>query len=95
MVKQIQNLMYPCNCCNQLFLTRIYIAAFVFEFLQFYFNPFPTVQAVMSLGLPPLASSLLTKIGIIYTQLLQVGKTFPIIPRLMTPEICTKSLVKN
>ena len=30
MVKQIQYLMYPCNCCN--FLTIIYIAAFVFEF---------------------------------------------------------------
>ena len=78
MVKQIQYLMYPYNCCNQPFLTIIYIAAFVFEF---YFNPFPTVQAVMSLGLPLLGSSLLTKIGIIYTELLQVGKIFPIIPR--------------
>ena len=35
-----------------------------------------------SFGLPLLTSSLLTKIGIIYTQLLLVEKIFPIIPRL-------------
>ena len=37
------------------------------------------MQAVTSLGLPLLTSSLLTKIGIIYTQLLRVEKIFPII----------------
>ena len=46
------------------------------------FNPLTPMQAVTSLGLPLLTSSLLTKIGIIYTQLLQVEKIFPIIPRL-------------
>ena len=37
------------------------------------------MQAVTSLGLPLLTPSLLTKIGIIYTQLQQVEKIFPII----------------
>ena len=49
-------------------------------------NPLTPVPAVTSLSralvfLPLLKSSLLTKIGIVYTQLLQKEKIFPMIPR--------------
>ena len=50
--------------------------------------------------LPLLTSSLLAKIGIIYTQLLQEEKIFPMVPRSdrvigrMEPQICTKMLKK-
>ena len=79
MVKQIQYLMNPCNCCN--FFNKNLHRCFCFWVLQVCFNPLTPVQAVMSLGLPLLMSSLWTKIGIIYTQLLQVEKIFPIILR--------------
>ena len=79
MVKQIQYLMYPCNCCK--FFNKNLYCCFCFWVLQFYFNPLTPVQAVTSLGPPLLKASLLTKIGIIYTQLLQVEKIFLIIPR--------------
>jgi len=50
--------------------------------------------------LPLLTSSPLTKIGIIYTQLLQEEKIFPMIPKIrvigsMEPKICTKMLKKS
>ena len=79
MVKQIQCLMYPCNCCN--FFNKNLYCCFCPWVLQFYFNPLTPMQAMTSLGLPLLTSSLLTKIGITFTQLLQVEKIFPIIPR--------------
>ena len=64
----------------QLWKQKLY-CCFCFWVLQVCFNPFTPVQAVTSLGLPLLTSSFWTKIGIIYTQLLQVEKIFPIIPR--------------
>ena len=79
MVKQIQYLMNPCNCCN--FWNKNLYYCFCFWVLQVCFIPLTPVQAVTSLGLPLLTSSLWTKIGIIYTQLLQMEKIFPIIPR--------------
>ena len=47
MVKQIQYLMYLCNCCN-LFNKNLYC----FWVLQFYLNPLTPVQAMTSLCLP-------------------------------------------
>ena len=67
----------PGNLCLKKGTNPVYC----FWVLQFYLNPLTPVQSVMSLGLPLLTSSLLAKIGIIYTQLLQVEKIFPIIPR--------------
>ena len=78
MVKQIQYLMYPCNCCN--FFNENLYYRFCFWVLQFYFNPLTRMQAMTSLSLPLLMSSILTKIGIIFTQLLQVEMIFPINP---------------
>ena len=70
MVKPIQYLMYPCNCYN--FVNKNLYCCNCFWVLQFCFNPSTLAPAVTSLGLPLLMSSLLTKIGIIYTQLLHM-----------------------
>ena len=87
MVKQIQYLMNPCDCCN--FFHKNLYCCFCFWVLQFCFNPLTPAQPVMM-------SSLLTKVGIIYTQLEDSAggkdlsnKTQIRVLNLKVPEICT------